>query len=1137
MTPQQRKEAARYLKAFDFSGLFTDPSIGWNWPDSGNRLKVPSVQGFRELEVIAEKKGVKVLLVPPLANGSIMPSDERKKLEVAVTPLAAEHLLIFVDQAKTRQVWLWTSRLPGKPIRRRELNWEKGRSNELLLQKVISIAFTLDEEEALDITGVVHRLHDNLDRDRLTKRFYDEFKKHKDRFQKFISGLSDQGVMAHYTSLMLNRLMFCYFLQQKGFLDGDTHYLKNRFESVRATLGKDKFHSFYMSFLKRLFHDGLDAQARPDELTAIIGKNIPYLNGGIFAEHKIEKDNPQIQIPDEAFEKIFAFFDAYDWHLDDRPLANGNEINPEVLGYVFEKYTNQKEMGAYYTKEDITGYISKNTILPFLLQKVAAKLPAEAWDLLKNDPDRYIYEPVRRGAGTDEKEWKKSLPAKIAIGLEEKERGTGVSPVSSSPSEECRRDAYPPFLERRKHWNTTAPASHALPTEIWRETIARHLRCHELRKKLRAGEVRDPADLVTLNLDIRQFVQDLIATAPADLALAMWKALRSLSVLDPTCGSGAFLFAALEILEPLYEGLLERLRALLADWQSSGEKHPVWQKEIQQILAAVDRHPNEAYFIHKTIIVHNLYGVDIMEEAVEICKLRLFLKLAAQLEPGQAVEPLPDIDFNVRSGNTLVGYASRDEIRRAFTEAKGGRGGDQMALLGIENSRDDFRRIMEDAEEADMAFQQFQIQQDLGTEGAAEQRKVKEKLGHKLDALRSQLDRFLAGQYDQKNLKSDSALKKWQTSHEPFHWFVEFYGIMNSGGFDVIVGNPPYVEYSRSKMSYTVRSNECGTCDNLWAFCLERALSLLSSNGEISLIVPLSLVSTSRFSPALSLLKRNRLCRLLTLSGDAHPSVLFDGVKMSYTILACSNGAKEATYVSKLYRWLSPERSVLFQSVQYTEARHHQESNLPFKMESSLHRQIIDKVCSHKTQIRHLEGRGGEPIIYHRIVRHFIKSFRRTPYFKNERDGEKRSDDYKLISFSDKTSGLTVRAFLMSSSYYLFFVSLSDAYHCSRDLVLSFPISDEPIGNKMLSALHRKGEALEIDLYKNSVRRRIVYKTTGLIEYDEFYPRKSKALADEIDTILATHYGFTPEELDFIINYDIKYRMGLGGGSAEEDEE
>ncbi len=654
MTPQQRKDAARYLAAFDFSGLFSDPSIGWDWPDSGMRLRVPFNGDFLELEAIAEKKGVRVLQVPPQQDGGIMPSDQRKKLEKAVTPLAAEHLLIFADKAKTRQVWLWTSKLPGKPVRHRELTWEKGRSNELLLQKLTTIAFTLDEEEALDVTGVVQRLRDNLDRDKLTKRFYEDFRRQKDRFQKFIKGLGDEGILAHYTSLMLNRLMFCYFLQQKGHLDGDQRYLRTRFERVRDTLGKDKFHSFYRSFLKRLFFEGLDGEGRPPELTALIGKKIPYLNGGIFAEHPIERSHPDITIRDETFEKIFDFFDAYQWHLDDRPIGNDREINPEVLGYVFEKYTNQKEMGAYYTKEDITEYISKNTILPFLLKKVAAKLPADAWDMLKNDPDRYIYEPVRRGAGESEAAWQASLPPKIAIGLDTQA---------------------PDLLTRRKDWNTPTPASHALPTEIWRETIARHQRCHELRRKLRAGEVKEPADLVTLNLDIRQFVQDLIAAAPGDLALALWKALRELSVLDPTCGSGAFLFAALEILQPLYEGLLERFRALLADWKTTGQKHPNWEKEIGKILEAVERHPNEGYFIHKTLIVHNLYGVDIMEEAVEICKLRLFLKLAAQLEPGQDIEPLPDIDFNVRAGNTLVGYASREEIRKAFTEAQGGRGG------------------------------------------------------------------------------------------------------------------------------------------------------------------------------------------------------------------------------------------------------------------------------------------------------------------------------------------------------------------------------------------------------------------------------------------------------------------------------
>ena len=71
------------------------------------------------------------------------------------------------------------------------------------------------------------------------------------------------------------------------------------------------------------------------------------------------------------------------------------------------------------------------------------------------------------------------------------------------------------------------------------------------------------------------------------------------------------------------------------------------------------------------------------------------------------------------------------------------------------------------------------------------------------------------------------------------------------------------------------------------------------------------------------------------------------------------------------------------------------------------------------------------------------------------------------------------------------------------------------------------------DFRKNCIRRSIPYKTTGIVEYDEYYPRLSKPIIDEIDRVLAKHYGFTEEELDFIINYDIKYRMGKNSGEEE----
>ncbi len=103
-----------------------------------------------------------------------------------------------------------------------------------------------------------------------------------------------------------------------------------------------------------------------------------------------------------------TFFDDFDWHLDNRPNKAGNEINPDVLGYIFEKYINyneagQKENGAYYTKEDITEYISRSTILPYLLDtardkcRVAFEDEGSVWRLLRDNPDKYIFAAVKHG--------------------------------------------------------------------------------------------------------------------------------------------------------------------------------------------------------------------------------------------------------------------------------------------------------------------------------------------------------------------------------------------------------------------------------------------------------------------------------------------------------------------------------------------------------------------------------------------------------------------------------------------------------------------------------------------------------------------------------------------------------------------
>ena len=358
------------IRKFDFAGLFTQ-ELGWDRHKGSLTAHLTDRDVL--LNAVAEKRGFAVWHCPTLPDQKLPDSAIRRRIERELTKAAHEHILIFTDATKLIQVWQWVRREAGKPTRVRETLWTKDQSGELLVQKLERLFVSLDEEERLTLPDVTSRAAGNVD-ERVTKRFYEEFRKQHAAFLKFITGIPNQGDHEWYASVMLNRLMFLYFIQRKGFLDGDHDYLRNRLRKTKGEHGKDKFYNFYRYFLLKLFHGGLNARPpRQPDLEKLLGR-VPYLNGGIFDVHQLERTKAEggygadIQMPDKAFETVFDYFDRYQWHLDERPLRADNEINPDVLGYIFEKYVNQKQMGAYYTKEDITDYIGKNTILPVPLR-------------------------------------------------------------------------------------------------------------------------------------------------------------------------------------------------------------------------------------------------------------------------------------------------------------------------------------------------------------------------------------------------------------------------------------------------------------------------------------------------------------------------------------------------------------------------------------------------------------------------------------------------------------------------------------------------------------------------------------------------------------------------------------------------
>lgn len=1108
--PFDFQRARPFLQQGNFTKLFVE-ELGWEHYRQKLTLRV----GDRDYNLagIAEKRGFTAWLCAS-GDGSQPDHMTRLKLDRALTQTSFEHLIVFTTKDCGKQSWMWVRREPGRPLSARTHEFRRDQPGDSLLQKLQILYVSLEEEEKGELSTVVlaDRARAAFDIERVTKAFYHEFDTHRKAFLKFIEGIGEVADREWYASVMLNRLMFVYFIQRKGFLDGDHDYLRNRLRRCQQTHGKDKFYTFYRYFLLRLFHEGFGKRKkdRASDLEKLLG-SIPYLNGGLFDVHELEQPErygKDIQIPDKAFGRVFDYFDQYQWHLDERPLRVDNEINPDVLGYIFEKYINQKQMGAYYTKEDITEYISKNTVLPFLFDAAHAKCKVAfenpegptIWDLVRENPDRYIHAAMRHGAD-------KKIPQEIAAG----------------------RDAtVPNSIERRKAWNKAAPSEFALPTEIWREVVARRQRYEEVRQKLAAGEVRDISDFLALNLDLRQFAQDVIQNCEGpDLLMAFWQAITTITVLDPTGGSGAFIFAALNILEPLYEACLDRTEAFLAEWGESGKKlHPNYHKKFTEVVARVDAHPNRRYFVLKSIILNNLYAVDIMEEAVEICKLRLFLKLAAQVEPDTArdnlgIEPLPDIDFNIRAGNTLVGYATAEEVRRCIKEVGGG----QMKLMD-EADLGSFARFNTRCADVEQAFAKFRQLQTEGDGSVPYADKLE--LQKRLKVLDGELNRSLASEYGVK-VNDKPGYGKWLQTHQPFHWFVQFYGIVANGGFDVIIGNPPYVEL-KELTGYTASGYKCEEAGNLYALVIERCEALGRKNGRQGFIVPVSSVSTDRYISLQQLLLRRE--NFLS-SYDDRPSRLFDGLEhIRLTIHILGREASNSRHFSTRYnKWNADERAALFAKLTFAASQPALVERTIPKLCSPLEHAIIQKLSAQQRRVSSFYSQTSRhQVFYSRKVGYFLQVLDFEPRVLDGKGCRRPPSEFKELTFGEQSHAKLALCCLNSSLFYWFITVFSDCRHVNKREVDAFPIDLEALSSgerrKELEAL---AVELMADLKVNSVNRTMSFKHDTLT-VQCIYPKISKPIADKIDRVLGEHYGFTPEELDFILNYDIKYRLGRDGG-------
>lgn len=631
---------------------------------------------------------------------------------------------------------------------------------------------------------------------------------------------------------LMNRLMFIKFLEDSEVVqDGLLRNLKQEHENG------NHLSNFYRTFVQPLIYDVFNTppEQRPDQIKERDEfYTIPYLNGGLFRENR--DDETEYNVSDAILEQIVEFLESYHFST----TAGVGELDPSVLGTVFEKTINylageqgtQKELGAYYTPDDITQYTAKTTIQPVLLERFK--------NVLKDE------------------------------------------------------------------WG-------------WREgEVERYNNVFELIEGLSEGNDDVPKSLLD---EMDEFY-----------------------VLDPACGSGHFLTSVM--------GEILAIREALWDRREEGPR---------------------TYTLKKNTVLNNLYGVDIVGSGVEISKLRLWLSIMADvskediddLEAGDLA--LPNVAFNVRQGNTLVGYTNTGRLREVDEET-----GTQQQPLH-EYSGETIEELVKERQEKVNEYKDLygkeagELEEEIRAADEGYNRQLNEKLlqdfkdagitidvvldeieppsleresihkfgirlsdplsddekesldekfrthtgmrinpgdggyvsltfGHnyvtktpdnRLQRLIDEIGKENIGSVDMERYLTMDDLE--DTSY--LHWPLEFYEVFDQGGFDIVLGNPPYgidIQDSESALSDYPDENHSSMVFTT------RSESLVREQGKIAFVVPKLLTYGHQWMDAREDLLEKDLDYLIDLQEA------FEGVKSEQIILILENNeVDDAVFVGR----------------------------------------------------------------------------------------------------------------------------------------------------------------------------------------------------------------------------------------------
>lgn len=866
-----------------------------------------------------------------------------------------------------------------------------------------------------------------FDRTDIIEEFYILYKKARDYLLKNIKGISEEGRREEFVDNFMMQMLTLWYLQEREFFDKDTSYFITKFNDLKQKKLFNGFNNYY-EFLTYFFEkicNHRDSQYYEDSLlgkVVVVGPAI-FLNGG--------HDSKAISIPDKCFYKegmteflidaqpkkvsqevpLLNLFESRDW-------TEGN-IDEFVLGAIYEKlitYMERKKLGAYYTPEEITSYICKNTIEPYLVDRV-------------NEKFNQKFETIDQITESDNKE----------------------------------------------------------------------------------------------------------------ILLYLFKQLKEIKILDPAVGSAHFLESAINVLLSIYEKIQNKVRELGIrkgfEIIAADEQGKI--KNIN-LLEISDEEQFKLYVKFFIILSKNIYGVDINPSALKVAKARLFLTLAKHFDAHKNYFiRFPNVHFNLREGNSLIGYT---QLEREKEKAAG-----QLVLdlfvkkeeatyiteaikivselkeyiketakaLGISgNVVKDVEKLNEILSKEEIKWIDFQhvlkTKENLIRILIAS---LNSQYARPLNELINQITELFNQKLDDKFAKEHNIDLAELKQIKTFHWIFEFPEVfLDRGGFDVVVGNPPYGN-TLTEIEKDICHSYASFIGEIASVFVERGIPLNKENGYFSFIITYAITFSKDLSNTRNMIYENyKKCVISTFDRDK--CRFFQGMTQSVSIMLCKEKSPHSQgrfYTSRMFR-IMPE----IDRIEYQLANDYLLNEKVGVLFSDKHRlpkigdgftlKILKKLVVNKSTLRDLLSNKSKDKIWIRTSGN---------YWYNAWDRE----PYQSTQIVDVAIDSIYKDFLIclinSSTYYLWFRIYGDGRHMTHDIMGGLPIPQkEKIinSNKVLCCA---SNILMNILFYNFDKEHSRFNTSNL-----------KRILDVCDIILGKLYGFTKEEIDYIQNYERIIRGG-----------